>query len=86
MMSKTYNVLFLCSGNSARSLFAEVLMNQLGGGKFRAFSAGTQPASSPHPLTLRVLNDQGFSTEFLKSKHLQNFQHPDAPQMDFIFR
>lgn len=85
MMSKTYNVLFLCSGNSARSLFAEVLMNQLGGGKFRAFSAGTQPASSPHPLTLRVLNDQGFSTESLKSKHLQNFQHPDAPQMDFIF-
>jgi protein-tyrosine-phosphatase len=54
-------------------------------GKFRAFSAGTQPASSPHPLTLRVLNDQGFSTESLKSKHLQNFRHPDAPQMDFIF-
>lgn len=60
-------------------------MNNLGGSKFQAFSAGSNPACSPHPLTLRILKDQGFNTDTLKCKHLQDFQHSRAPRMDFIF-
>ncbi|EPF7467133.1 MULTISPECIES: arsenate reductase ArsC [Serratia] len=85
MMGKTYNVLFLCTGNSARSIFAEALMNQLGGGIFQAFSAGSHPASAPHPLTLKVLNSQGIDTSYLSSKNLLQYQHVDSPKMDFIF-
>lgn len=85
MMDKTYHVLFLCTGNSARSIFAEALMNQLGGGKFKAFSAGSHPASAPHPLTLKVLSSQGFDISRLSSKSLLQFQQFDAPKMDFIF-
>lgn len=85
MMDKTYHVLFLCTGNSARSIFAEALMNQLGGGIFKAFSAGSHPASSPHPLTLKVLKSQGFDISSLSSKSLLQYQQVDSPKMDFIF-
>ncbi|MFH5151234.1 arsenate reductase ArsC [Morganella morganii] len=85
MMDKTYHVLFLCTGNSARSIFAEALMNQLGGGIFKAFSAGSHPASSPHPLTLKVLKSQGFDISNLSSKSLLQYQQVDSPKMDFIF-
>ncbi|VEB92786.1 Arsenate reductase [Citrobacter koseri] len=84
-MDKTYHVLFLCTGNSARSIFAEALMNQLGGGIFKAFSAGSHPASSPHPLTLKVLKSQGFDISSLSSKSLLQYQQVDSPKMDFIF-
>ncbi|HGM7178901.1 TPA: arsenate reductase ArsC [Serratia marcescens] len=85
MMDKTYRILFLCTGNSARSIFAEALTNQMGGGIFQAFSAGSHPASAPHPLTLQVLNSQGIDTSHLSSKNLLQYQHTDAPKMDFIF-
>lgn len=80
-----FTVLFLCSGNSARSLFAEVLLRDLGQGRFQAFSAGTQPATAPNPLTLDVLRRNGHATADLRSKPLSVFQHPDAPVMDFVF-
>ncbi|MFS7243913.1 arsenate reductase ArsC [Serratia proteamaculans] len=85
MMGKIYHVLFLCTGNSARSIFAEALMNQLGGGIFQAFSAGSHPASAPHPLTLKVLSSQGIDISHLSSKNLLQYQQVDSPKMDFIF-
>lgn len=85
MGDKTCNVLFICSGNSARSLFAETLLRDLGRGKFTAFSAGTQPGTSPNPFALEVLERNGHDTSVLRSKDISEFQRPGAPVMDFVF-
>lgn len=85
MSDKIYNVLFLCTGNSARSILGEVLMNHDGQGRFRAYSAGSQPKGEVHPEALRLLFGLGFETEGLSSKSWDAFTGPDAPQFDFIF-
>lgn len=85
MTDKLYNVLFLCTGNSARSILGEVLMNHLGDGRFRAFSAGSQPKGTVHPEALALLSSVGFSIEGLRSKSWEEFSGSDAPVFDFIF-
>lgn len=80
-----FNVLFLCSGNSARSIFAEALLRDLGQGRFRAFSAGTRPAEQINPAALAVLERNGHATEGLHPKPLSMFDTADAPHMDFVF-
>jgi arsenate reductase len=82
---RVYNVLFLCTGNSARSILGEALINHLGNGRFRGFSAGSTPKGKVHPRTLEVLEEAGMSTEGLRSKAWDEFAEPDAPAMDFIF-
>ncbi|MGQ0594393.1 MAG: arsenate reductase ArsC [Gammaproteobacteria bacterium] len=82
---KLYNVLFLCTGNSARSIFAEVILNRLGRGRFRAFSAGSRPKGEVHPLALDLLRRLNFSTEGLHSKGWEELSGPSAPSMDFVF-
>jgi protein-tyrosine-phosphatase len=82
---RTYNVLFLCTGNSARSIMAEVLLNRIGAGRFRAFSAGSQPRGEVNPLTLKTLQEFGESTEGLRSKSWDEFSIPEAPHLDFVF-
>lgn len=84
-MSKSHmNVLFICTGNSARSIIAESLLNQLGGGKFRAYSAGSHPAGFVNPKALELLERHRFRTSDLRSKNWDEFAKPDAPQMDFV--
>ena len=83
-MTRTYNVLFLCTGNSARSILAERLMEQHGAGRFRAFSAGSFPKGAVHPLALKLLVEQGLPTEDLRSKSWEEFTAPEAPKMDFV--
>ena len=85
MSDRIYNVLFLCSGNSARSIFAEALLNQLGAGRFRAFSAGSQPAGEVHPLTIEVLSRLGFDSSFARSKNWDEFAVAGAPELNFVF-
>lgn len=85
MTRDTYNVLFLCTGNSARSIIAEAIMNREGMGKFRAFSAGSKPGSAPHPYTLDLLKGLNHDTDFARSKSWDEFTGPNAPQMDFVF-
>lgn len=82
---RTYNVLFLCTGNSARSILGEAVLNDIGQGRFRAFSAGSTPKGQVHPIALRVLQEAGISTEGLRSKPWDEFAGPDAPKMDFVF-
>jgi arsenate reductase len=82
---KIYNVLFLCTGNSARSIMAEVLLNRLGGGRFKAFSAGSHPAGYVHPLAIEQLERVGFPTEGLRSKDWSEFARAGAPLLDFVF-
>lgn len=85
MSDRVYNVLFLCTGNSARSILGEAVMNHVGAGRFRAFSAGSTPKGDVHPLTLEALHKAGISTEGLRSKPWDEFATPDAPKMDFVF-
>jgi arsenate reductase len=85
MNDPVYNVLFLCTGNSARSILGEALINKLGEGRFRGFSAGSFPKGEVHPMALDVLRGMGFDTAGLRSKSWAEFSAPDAPQMDFIF-
>lgn len=79
------NVLFLCTGNSARSILAEAALNRLGAGRLRGFSAGSRPAGAPHPLALDLLAREGIDTTFARSKSWNEFAGPDAPKMDFVF-
>jgi len=80
-----FNVLFLCTGNSARSILGEVLLNAEGKGRFRAFSAGSFPKGAVNPFALALLKQSGFETEGLRSKSWDEFAAPGAPMMDFIF-
>ncbi|MEQ8402510.1 MAG: arsenate reductase ArsC [Roseitalea porphyridii] len=85
MTDKTYNVLFLCTGNSARSIIAEAIMNRVGRPRFTAYSAGSQPKGEVHPYTLDLLKALNYNTDFARSKNWEEFAGPDAPQMDFVF-
>lgn len=85
MSHKPYNVLFLCTGNSARSVMAEAILNSFGKGNFKAYSAGSYPSGKVNPFTLELLKSKGFSTEGFRSKSWDEFARPGAPEMDFIF-
>ena len=85
MSQKTYNVLFLCTGNSARSIIAECVLKRLGRGRFRAFSAGSFPKGEVHPYAVELLRRQAFDTDALRSKSWNEFAAPGAPQLDFVF-
>lgn len=80
-----YNVLFLCTGNSARSIMAEALLNYKGAPKFKSYSAGSHPRGSVHPVALMQLQKAGLPTEGLRSKAWDEFSQPGAPQLDFVF-
>jgi len=80
-----YNVLFLCTGNSARSILAESILSKEGAGRFRSFSAGSQPKGQVHPMALKVLRAFNYPSEGFRSKSWQEFAKPDAPAMDFVF-
>lgn len=82
---RTYNVLFLCTGNSARSILGEALINHWGRGRFRGFSAGSQPRGEVHPLTLRLLRHLDFPVDGLRSKSWEEFSGADGESMDFVF-
>jgi arsenate reductase len=82
---KIFNVLFLCTGNSARSIFAESLINRLGRGRFRGYSAGSHPAGEVNPLAIEELKSNNFVTTDLRSKDWSEFAAADAPEMDFVF-
>ena len=79
------NVLFLCTGNSARSIIAESLLNRLGRGKFHAFSAGSEPKGQIHPLTLKVLRKSNFDVKGRRSKSWEEFARPGSARLDFVF-
>jgi arsenate reductase len=83
--SKTYDVLFLCTGNSARSILAEAILAEIGGERFRAHSAGSHPRGSVHPMALEILADRGQDPAGLRSKSWNEFAGPNAPALDFVF-
>jgi protein-tyrosine-phosphatase len=84
-MSEPLNLLFLCTGNSARSIIAEAIVNREGRGRFRAFSAGSMPKGAVHPQALNLLQSLHYPTESLRSKSWEEFAAPDAPKLDFVF-
>ena len=84
-MDKPYNVLFLCTHNSARSVLSEAILNKIGAGKFSAFSAGSQPRGAVNPNTLKLLKGLGYDTSDFRSKSWDEFAKPGAPEIDFIF-
>jgi protein-tyrosine-phosphatase len=85
MTDRVYNVLFLCTGNSARSILAESILAKDGAGRFRAFSAGSQPKGAVNPFALKVLRSFDYPAEGFRSKSWEEFAMPDAPVMDFVF-
>ncbi len=85
MPDRIYNVLFLCTGNSARSVLAESILRKDGGGRFRSFSAGSTPKGAVHPLALRTLESMDYPTAGMRSKSWLEFAAADAPVMDFVF-
>jgi protein-tyrosine-phosphatase len=84
MTTREHNVLFLCTGNSARSIMAECAMNRWGKGKFRGFSGGSHPKGVVHPLTLALLNELNYETKALRSKSWDEFTQPGSPRFDFV--
>ena len=84
MAKKTYNVLVLCTGNSARSIMAEAILDREGSGRIKAFSAGSRPKGKPNPYAIALLNSLGYDTASLRSKNWEEFSGPEAPAMDFI--
>ena len=85
MTDKIYNVLFLCTGNSARSIMAEAIMNAAGKGRFRAYSAGSHPSDTVNPNAIETLRVAGLSVDGMRSKSWDEFAVPGAPEMDFVF-
>jgi arsenate reductase (thioredoxin) len=85
MSDRPFNVLFLCTGNSARSVLAEAILNKIVIGKFRGFSAGSQPKGAVHPLTLQLLRDLDYDVSGFRSKSWHEFAKPGAPSLDFVF-
>jgi len=85
MAGSIYNVLFLCTGNSARSILGESLINHWGRGRFHGFSAGSHPQGAVHPMALKLLQEVGLPTDGLRSKSWDEFAAPGAPELDFIF-
>ena len=85
MADQVFNVLFLCTGNSARSILAESLLNSIGKGRFRAYSAGSHPKGEVHPLALELLRKNRLPTAGLRSKPWDEFAQPGAPRLDFVF-
>ena len=84
-MGLVFNVLFLCTGNSARSILAESILNREGKGKFVGFSAGSQPKGEVHPFALDLLKKMNYPTDKLRSKSWEEFSQPGAPELDFVF-
>jgi len=84
-MADPFNVLFLCTGNSARSIMAEAILTKLGAGKFRAYSAGSQPKGRVNPRTIELLQSLGYDTSGFRSKGWKEFAKPGAPSLDFVF-
>ena len=85
MSNRIFNVLFLCTGNSARSILAEAILKRVGQGRFEAFSAGSQPKGEVHPYALQLLKNLNHDTSFARSKSWEEFAAPGAPEMHFVF-